>query len=269
MFNLKKIDLQHPQLAMSKGSGHSGNSSSLGTPSSSSSSSVNSNSNHGNSSNHHHGNIITNTFNEFLKSTFSFSSTSPGSKSSNTNINNSTSPQPAASTLNSSSSSNKNSPSIKTASINNSTVTSNSASVSPTSNSSTLTTSSNSYFAGAASASSPSQAHSASTPHNNNDHIDQLNTDLNNQLSLDNSLKSQQQTSNNVSGIPNSARVISPYTAITEDEITVQKGDIVQIITANMHNRFLVHREANELQPAAEGWIPGFVIGYQSTNLTH
>jgi len=268
LFNLKKIDLQHPQLAMSKGSGHSGNSSSLGTPSSSSSSSVNSNSNHGNSSNHHHGNIITNTFNEFLKSTFSFSSTSPGSKSSNTNINNSTSPQPAASTLNSTSS-NKNSPSIKTASINNSTVTSNSASVSPTSNSSTLTTSSNSYFAGAASASSPSQAHSASTPHNNNDHIDQLNTDLNNQLSLDNSLKSQQQTSNNVSGIPNSARVISPYTAITEDEITVQKGDIVQIITANMHNRFLVHREANELQPAAEGWIPGFVIGYQSTNLTH
>jgi hypothetical protein len=43
-------------------------------------------------------------------------------------------------------------------------------------------------------------------------------------------------------------------------------GDLVQIITANMHNRFLVHREANEHQPAAEGWIPGFVIGFQSTN---
>jgi len=60
--------------------------------------------------------------------------------------------------------------------------------------------------------------------------------------------------------------VTESYSAITEDEITVQKGDLVQIITANMHNRFLVHREANEHQPAAEGWIPGFVIGFQSTN---
>lgn len=65
------------------------------------------------------------------------------------------------------------------------------------------------------------------------------------------------------SNIPNFAKCISSYTAITEDEITVQKGDLVQIIVANMHNRFLVHREANEQQPAAEGWIPGFVIGSQ------
>ncbi len=72
---------------------------------------------------------------------------------------------------------------------------------------------------------------------------------------------------NSNSNIPNCARVMSNYSAITEDEITVQKGDIVQIITANMHNRFLVHRESNEHQPAAEGWIPGFVIGFQSTNL--
>jgi len=69
------------------------------------------------------------------------------------------------------------------------------------------------------------------------------------------------------SNIPNCARVTESYSAITEDEISVQKGDLVQIITANMHNRFLVHREANEHQPAAEGWIPGFVIGFQSTNI--
>ena len=63
---------------------------------------------------------------------------------------------------------------------------------------------------------------------------------------------------------------MSNYSAITEDEISVQQGDIVQIVTANMHNRFLVHREANEHQPAAEGWIPGYVIGFKSstTNAT-
>jgi hypothetical protein len=67
--------------------------------------------------------------------------------------------------------------------------------------------------------------------------------------------------------IPNCARVLNSYTAITEDEISVLKGDLVQIVTANMHNRFMVHREANEHQPAAEGWIPGHVIGFQSTSL--
>ena len=73
------------------------------------------------------------------------------------------------------------------------------------------------------------------------------------------------QNSNN-SNIPNCARVTESYTAITEDEISLQKGDIVQIITANMHNRFLVYREVTEHQPAAEGWIPGHVIGFQSTS---
>jgi hypothetical protein len=65
-------------------------------------------------------------------------------------------------------------------------------------------------------------------------------------------------------GVPNCAKVVCSYSAITEDEITVQKGDVVQIVTANMHNRFLVYREANESQPGAEGWIPGFVIGFQN-----
>jgi hypothetical protein len=97
---------------------------------------------------------------------------------------------------------------------------------------------------------------------NNESNVDYLNTEMSQQLSLD----SQRKNSN--SSIPNCAKVVSAYAAITEDEISVQKGDVVQIITANMHNRFLVHREANEHQPAAEGWIPGFVIGYQSTNLT-
>jgi len=90
-----------------------------------------------------------------------------------------------------------------------------------------------------------------------------INDDLG-QLDLETSQKSQNSSDN--SNIPNCARVTDTYSAITEDEISVQKGDLVQIITANMHNRFLVHREANEHQPAAEGWIPGFVIGFQSTS---
>lgn len=90
--------------------------------------------------------------------------------------------------------------------------------------------------------------------------VDSLNSDLSQKLHL------QTNNNNNNSNIPNCARVVSAYTAITEDEITVSKGDLVQIITANMHNRFLVHREANEHQPAAEGWIPGHVIGFQNTN---
>jgi hypothetical protein len=92
--------------------------------------------------------------------------------------------------------------------------------------------------------------------------VDFLNSELSQHLTLENQRKNENNTN-----IPNCAKVINAYAAITEDEITVQKGDVVQIITANMHNRFLVHREASEHQPAAEGWIPGFVIGFQSTNM--
>ena len=109
---------------------------------------------------------------------------------------------------------------------------------------------------------------------NPNDPVDQLNTELGQQLTLDNQRNKNEHNNSLISNgssnapIPSWTRVINSYTAFTEDEITVQKGDVVQIITANMHNRFLVHREANEHQPAAEGWIPGHVIGFQSTNIS-
>lgn len=110
-----------------------------------------------------------------------------------------------------------------------------------------------------------SQTSSSSSSDQNS--IDYLNTDLAQQLTLGGAdANAQANVKNNTSAIPNFAKVICSYTAITEDEITVQKGDLVQIIVANMHNRFLVHREANEHQPAAEGWIPGFVIGSQVSN---
>lgn len=57
------------------------------------------------------------------------------------------------------------------------------------------------------------------------------------------------------------ARVIADYSAIKEDEISVSKGEKVQILTTNQNNMFLVHRAANEVSPAAEGWIPGAVLG--------
>jgi hypothetical protein len=49
--------------------------------------------------------------------------------------------------------------------------------------------------------------------------------------------------------------------AFKEDEISVSKGEVVQILYTNQHNMFLVHRPANATSPAAEGWVPGYVIG--------
>lgn len=51
------------------------------------------------------------------------------------------------------------------------------------------------------------------------------------------------------------------YTAIHEDEISVSKGEMVHILSTNQHNTsYLVHREANMVSPAAEGWLPGHVF---------
>ena len=52
------------------------------------------------------------------------------------------------------------------------------------------------------------------------------------------------------------ARIIQDYTAVKEDEITVLKGENVQIIGASQQGLILVHRAANDLSPAAEGWLP-------------
>jgi hypothetical protein len=111
----------------------------------------------------------------------------------------------------------------------------------------------------------------------NNDFNRQLSINENNNVNNEQKCQQQQQispssitssstTSSFCLNIPNTAKCIISYTAITEDEISLQKGDLVQIITANLHNRFLVHREATNLQPAAEGWIPGFVIGFKNNN---
>ncbi|CAF0962665.1 unnamed protein product, partial [Didymodactylos carnosus] len=80
----------------------------------------------------------------------------------------------------------------------------------------------------------------------------------------------QQPTNNNTSNqLPDTAKCLFNYNAIKEDEICVQKGEYVQIVAANQDNRYFVHREQNTSSPAAEGWIPGHIIGLRSPiNLT-
>ncbi|GCC25469.1 hypothetical protein chiPu_0003879, partial [Chiloscyllium punctatum] len=52
------------------------------------------------------------------------------------------------------------------------------------------------------------------------------------------------------------------YTAVKEDEINVCQGEVVQILASNQQNMFLVFRAATDQCPAAEGWIPGYVLGH-------
>uniref|UniRef100_H3CV35 Trio Rho guanine nucleotide exchange factor n=1 Tax=Tetraodon nigroviridis TaxID=99883 RepID=H3CV35_TETNG len=58
--------------------------------------------------------------------------------------------------------------------------------------------------------------------------------------------------------------VTQDYMAVKEDEISVFQGEVVQILASNQQNMFLVFRAATDQGPAAEGWIPGFVLGHTS-----
>jgi hypothetical protein len=75
-------------------------------------------------------------------------------------------------------------------------------------------------------------------------------------------------TSSSNTQLPEQARCLYNYNAIKEDEICVHKGEYVQIVAANQDNRWFVHRDANRTSPAAEGWIPGFVLGLKNPNST-
>uniref|UniRef100_A0A673JQP6 non-specific serine/threonine protein kinase n=1 Tax=Sinocyclocheilus rhinocerous TaxID=307959 RepID=A0A673JQP6_9TELE len=58
--------------------------------------------------------------------------------------------------------------------------------------------------------------------------------------------------------------VTQDYVALKEDEINVGQGEVVQILASNQQNMFLVFRAATDQCPAAEGWIPGYVLGHTS-----
>ncbi|XP_048363555.1 triple functional domain protein isoform X3 [Sphaerodactylus townsendi] len=58
--------------------------------------------------------------------------------------------------------------------------------------------------------------------------------------------------------------VTHDYMAVKEDEINVYQGEVVQILASNQQNMFLVFRAATDQCPAAEGWIPGYILGHTS-----
>ncbi|XP_035019042.1 triple functional domain protein isoform X1 [Hippoglossus stenolepis] len=62
--------------------------------------------------------------------------------------------------------------------------------------------------------------------------------------------------------------VTQDYVAVKEDEISVVQGEVVQMLASNQQSMFLVYRAANEHCPAAEGWIPGYVLGHTSSSIT-
>ncbi|XP_057709359.1 kalirin isoform X2 [Corythoichthys intestinalis] len=62
-------------------------------------------------------------------------------------------------------------------------------------------------------------------------------------------------------GASSTMRVIQDYSALKENEICVSQGETVQVLATNQQNMYLVYRAANSQSPAAEGWVPGHVLG--------
>uniref|UniRef100_A0A6A7G2I5 Triple functional domain protein-like n=1 Tax=Hirondellea gigas TaxID=1518452 RepID=A0A6A7G2I5_9CRUS len=54
-------------------------------------------------------------------------------------------------------------------------------------------------------------------------------------------------------------QILQGYTSLREDEITVVKGEEVQVVSSSVRG-FLIHRPATSSCPAAEGWVPHCVI---------
>ncbi|MEE6510286.1 hypothetical protein FKM82_029760 [Ascaphus truei] len=55
--------------------------------------------------------------------------------------------------------------------------------------------------------------------------------------------------------------VTQDYYALKENEICVYQGEVVQVLAINQQNMILVYRPSNNHSPAAEGWIPGSILG--------
>lgn len=62
-------------------------------------------------------------------------------------------------------------------------------------------------------------------------------------------------------GASSTMLVTQDYSALKENEICVAQGEMVQILATNQQNMYLVYRPANSQSPAAEGWVPGNVLG--------
>ncbi|KAK7084957.1 hypothetical protein SK128_027775 [Halocaridina rubra] len=55
-------------------------------------------------------------------------------------------------------------------------------------------------------------------------------------------------------------KVLADFTALREDEISVTRGEVIQVITSNALRGYLVHRAATNTSPAAEGWVAASVL---------
>ncbi|XP_069191995.1 triple functional domain protein isoform X3 [Procambarus clarkii] len=55
-------------------------------------------------------------------------------------------------------------------------------------------------------------------------------------------------------------KVLADFTAVREDEISVTRGEVIQVISSNVLRGYLVHRAASSSSPAAEGWVPSNVV---------
>ncbi|XP_062258384.1 kalirin isoform X2 [Platichthys flesus] len=62
-------------------------------------------------------------------------------------------------------------------------------------------------------------------------------------------------------GVSSTMLVTQNYSALKENEICVSQGEGVQILANNQQNMYLVYRPANSQSPAAEGWVPGHILG--------
>ncbi|XP_049583381.1 kalirin isoform X1 [Syngnathus scovelli] len=62
-------------------------------------------------------------------------------------------------------------------------------------------------------------------------------------------------------GASSTMRVAQDYSALKENEICVSQGETVQVLATNQQNMYLVYRPADSQSPAAEGWVPGHVLG--------
>lgn len=54
--------------------------------------------------------------------------------------------------------------------------------------------------------------------------------------------------------------MLQDFVAVREDEISVFRGEKVQILASNQQGQCLVYRPANSDSPAAEGWVPRSVL---------
>ncbi|XP_035392161.1 kalirin isoform X1 [Electrophorus electricus] len=76
------------------------------------------------------------------------------------------------------------------------------------------------------------------------------------------------ESSKGCNGVSSSMTVTQDYSALKENEICVMQGEIVQVLATNQQNMYLVYRPANSQSPAAEGWVPGNILGPLSKTIT-